>query len=122
MPRTYLIFGDIEGKLDTLPVECTKCRRKGRYSVRKLIDKYGRAGNMMKWKEHRPCRASGSKTCSRRLRAIFVGRSTTEQGPRAHSRLGLKDFAMPLIGGANDACCPRIFDPRNRVLNETTLR
>jgi hypothetical protein len=25
--RTYLIFGDIEGKLDVLNVECTKCAR-----------------------------------------------------------------------------------------------
>jgi hypothetical protein len=31
MPRTYLVFGDIEGKLDVLRVECTKCDRKGRY-------------------------------------------------------------------------------------------
>src|SRR5215469_5040066 len=31
MSRTYLIFGDIEGKLDVLRVECTKCARKGRY-------------------------------------------------------------------------------------------
>jgi hypothetical protein len=51
MPRTYLIFGDIEGKLDVLRVECTKCDRKGRYHVDKLIEKYGRSGNMMKWKE-----------------------------------------------------------------------
>ena len=50
--RTYLIFGDIEGKLDVLRVECTKCSRKGRYSVAKLIEKYRRKGNMMKWKEH----------------------------------------------------------------------
>src|SRR5262245_60494280 len=49
--RTYLIFGDVEGALDTLRVECTKCPRKGRYSVRKLIEKYGRKANMMKWKE-----------------------------------------------------------------------
>jgi hypothetical protein len=49
--RTYLVFGDIEGKLDVLRVECTKCERKGRYSVRKLIEKYGRKANMMKWKE-----------------------------------------------------------------------
>jgi len=42
VPRTYLIFGDIEGKLDVLRVECTKCSRKGRYSVRSLIEKYGR--------------------------------------------------------------------------------
>ncbi len=25
MARTYLIFGDIEGKLDVLNVECTRC-------------------------------------------------------------------------------------------------
>jgi hypothetical protein len=50
-PATYLIFGDIEGKLDVLRVECTKCARKGRYSVRRLIEKYGRKANMMKWKE-----------------------------------------------------------------------
>ena len=48
MPRTYLIFGDIEGRLDVLRVECTKCARKGRYQVPKLIAKYGRKGNMMK--------------------------------------------------------------------------
>ena len=48
VPRTYLIFGDIEGKLDVLRVECTKCARKGRYHVHKLIEKYGRKANMMK--------------------------------------------------------------------------
>ena len=48
MPRTYLIFGDIEGKLDVLSVECRKCRLKSRYQVHKLIAKYGRSGNMMK--------------------------------------------------------------------------
>ena len=42
------IFGDIEGKLDVLRVECMKCARKSRYSVRRLIDKFGRKGNMMK--------------------------------------------------------------------------
>jgi len=51
MPRTFLIFADIEGKLDVLRVECTKCARKGRYSVAKFIEKYGRRGNMMEWKE-----------------------------------------------------------------------
>jgi hypothetical protein len=50
MARSYLIFGDIEGKLDVLRVERTKCGRKGRYSIRKLIEKYGRKANMMKWK------------------------------------------------------------------------
>jgi len=51
MPRTYLIFGDIEGKLDVLRVECIRCARKARYQVHKLIKKYDRKGNMMKWKE-----------------------------------------------------------------------
>jgi hypothetical protein len=51
MSRTYLTFGDIEGKVDMLRVECTKCQRKGRYNVAKLIAKYGRDGNMAKWKE-----------------------------------------------------------------------
>jgi hypothetical protein len=49
MPRTYLIFGDIEGKLDVLCVECTKCDRRGRYHVARLIEVYGRRGNMSKW-------------------------------------------------------------------------
>ena len=49
--RTYLFFGDIEGKLHVLRVERTKCRRKGRDQVHKLIAKYGRRGNLMKWKE-----------------------------------------------------------------------
>jgi hypothetical protein len=40
----------LEGKLDVLRVECTKCDRKGRYHVHKLIEKYGRNGNMMKWR------------------------------------------------------------------------
>ncbi|HZO45789.1 MAG TPA: hypothetical protein VFB68_07840 [Xanthobacteraceae bacterium] len=49
--RAYLVFGDIEGKLDVLRVECTKCDRKSRYHVHKLIAKYGRKANMMKWRE-----------------------------------------------------------------------
>ena len=51
MPRTYVVFGDIEGKLDVLRVECTRCQRKGRYNVRKLIERYGRKGHMMNWRE-----------------------------------------------------------------------
>jgi hypothetical protein len=49
MARTYLVFGDIEGKLDVLRVECAKCDRKGRYSVAKLIAKHSRKGNMSAW-------------------------------------------------------------------------
>jgi hypothetical protein len=45
MARTYMVFGHIEGKLDVLRVECSKCPRKGRYSVAKLIAKYGRNSN-----------------------------------------------------------------------------
>jgi hypothetical protein len=37
MARTYLVFGDIDGKLDVLRVKCAR-----RYSVRRLIEKYGR--------------------------------------------------------------------------------
>ena len=51
MPRTYLIFGDIEGKLDVLRVECTKCDRRGMYYVHRLIKKYGRKANMTKLRE-----------------------------------------------------------------------
>jgi hypothetical protein len=51
MARAYLVFGDIEGKLDMLRVECTRCQRKGCYSVLKLIQQYGRKGNLMKWME-----------------------------------------------------------------------
>ena len=42
MARTYLVFGDIEGKLNVLRVECGRCGRKGRYNVRGLIERYGR--------------------------------------------------------------------------------
>jgi hypothetical protein len=42
MPRTYLVFGDIEGKLDVLRVECSKCGRAGHYGVARLIEKHGR--------------------------------------------------------------------------------
>jgi hypothetical protein len=40
-----------EGKLDVLRVECTKCSRRGVYHVHRLIEKHGRKGNLMKWKE-----------------------------------------------------------------------
>jgi hypothetical protein len=50
-PELRTMQRDLEGKLDVLCVECTKCARKGRYSVRGLIQKYGSKANMMKWKE-----------------------------------------------------------------------
>jgi hypothetical protein len=49
--RTYLTFGELEGKLDVLRVECSRCQRKGRYRVAKLIEKYGRRADMMKRRE-----------------------------------------------------------------------
>jgi hypothetical protein len=49
MSRTYNIFGDIEGKLTMLRVECTRWARKGRYNVANLIAQYGRRGNMTHW-------------------------------------------------------------------------
>jgi len=49
MPRTYLTFGDIDGKLDVLNVECTRCPRRGRYNVASLVAKHGRNGSMTKW-------------------------------------------------------------------------
>ena len=51
MARTYLVFGDIQGKLDALRVECTTCERQGVNHVRKLIEKCGRTGNLIKRRE-----------------------------------------------------------------------
>ena len=50
MGRTYVVFGDIEGKLDVLRV-VPAMPAEGRYFVRKLLEKYGRKGHMMKWRE-----------------------------------------------------------------------
>ena len=47
--RDYVVFGDIEGQLDTLIVECMRCNRAGRYSVAKLIAKHGRKGKLTVW-------------------------------------------------------------------------
>jgi hypothetical protein len=51
MARDYIVFGDLEGTLEVLRVECTRVRCRGRYSVTKLVEKYGRKGNLMKWRE-----------------------------------------------------------------------
>ena len=56
MSRTYLVFGDIEGKLDVLRVECTKCDRR----AAKLIAKHGRKGNMSANGMVRPCSCPAS--------------------------------------------------------------
>ena len=49
MARDFLVFGDIQGKLTMLRIECTRCERKGRYSVAKLIEKHGRRGHLTRW-------------------------------------------------------------------------
>jgi hypothetical protein len=49
MSRTYLTFGDIAGKLHMLRIKCTRCERKGRYVVAKLLAQNGHRGNMSKW-------------------------------------------------------------------------
>jgi len=53
MPRNGSItFGDLIGKLDTVLVECEKCGRSGRYSVRRLIEQHGRDGKMTDWQSN----------------------------------------------------------------------
>ena len=49
MARSYLVFGDIAGKLAVHRVECTRCSRKGQYRVAKLIARDGREDNMGEW-------------------------------------------------------------------------
>ena len=49
MSVSYLTFGDIAGKLHMLRIECTRCARRGQYSVAKLIAQHGHRGNMSKW-------------------------------------------------------------------------
>jgi hypothetical protein len=45
--RTYLVFGDIEGSSTYTASNAPKCDRNGRYHLHKLIEKYGRMGNLM---------------------------------------------------------------------------
>jgi hypothetical protein len=51
MSRGYVVFGDIEGKREVLHIECTKCGRGGHYGVARLIEKHGREGNVVAWRE-----------------------------------------------------------------------
>ena len=42
MPRDgAIIFRDLVGKLEVLNIECDKCRRRGRYRLDRLIERYG---------------------------------------------------------------------------------
>ena len=50
MPRGSLItFGDLEGKLDLIALECEKCGRKGRYRVDRLLAERGRDATIADW-------------------------------------------------------------------------
>jgi hypothetical protein len=84
MARTYLVFGDIEGKLDMLRVECTRCGWKGRYHVHKLIEKYGRKANMMKWRNQ----LNGD--CPKRdaLRLTPASRAWSCRDKKQHTQIG----------------------------------
>ena len=67
-----------------------RCPRKGRYRVAKLIEKYGRKGNMMKWKEQlngdcpkRDSRCTSAATCAARPAEGGAMRCCTQEF-RAH--------------------------------------
>jgi hypothetical protein len=41
-----IIFGDLEGKLHTIRVECSTCTRAGQYWIARLIEQRGRDGKI----------------------------------------------------------------------------
>ena len=50
MPREgAIIFRDLVGKLDALNVECTKCGRRRRYRLDRLIERYGIDAKLFDW-------------------------------------------------------------------------
>jgi hypothetical protein len=50
MPREgALIFRDVLGRVDYLEVICEKCGRKGRYSVARLVERYGVDSKLFDW-------------------------------------------------------------------------
>jgi len=79
--------------------------RKGRYQVRKLIAKYGRKGNMMKWKEqiNGDCPKRDAAQLARALR-VALSRSAEgfmrlAQPPRANDLVGQ---ISSTVGGYSD--------------------
>ena len=47
MPRNgEVIFGDLEGKVSALRVECATCTRAGQYWIARLIEQRGRDGKV----------------------------------------------------------------------------
>jgi hypothetical protein len=51
---------DLVGKLEYLVVSCEKCRRKGRYSIARLVERLGPDAKLTDW------RASITADCPRR--------------------------------------------------------
>jgi hypothetical protein len=50
MPRDgATTFGDLDGKLGMLRVECQKCERVGQYWVARLIEQRGRDAKIVDW-------------------------------------------------------------------------
>ena len=43
------VDGELVRGKTLIRIECTRCERKGRYVVAKLLAQYGRSGNMSKW-------------------------------------------------------------------------
>jgi hypothetical protein len=62
------IFGDLDGKLAVLEIVCEKCKRLGRYSVRRLIEQHGRDARLTDWiSDHKatcPLKRSMSDPCA----------------------------------------------------------
>jgi len=48
MPRDgAIIFGDLDGKLSALRIECATCTRAGQYWIARLIEQRGRDGKVV---------------------------------------------------------------------------
>jgi hypothetical protein len=72
MPDGAIIFGDLEGKLSALRVECATCTRAGQYWIARLIEQRGRHGKVV------DLLAEVSADCPRRAR----GRMNDQCGVR----------------------------------------
>jgi hypothetical protein len=78
MPREgAIIFRDLIGKLEVLNIECDKCGRRGRYHLRRLIERYGIDAKLFDWSRSRRiahesrritstiCAVRGARICQR---------------------------------------------------------
>jgi hypothetical protein len=52
MPRDgAIIFRDLVGKLGVLNVQCDKCGQRGRYTLARLIARYGLDAKLFEWSD-----------------------------------------------------------------------